>query len=60
MIRGAAASMVLRLVTPAIMAVGAPELGHGCGSCKVAATAPSREALACSTAARDFVATMLR
>lgn len=54
------ASMVLRLVTPTLLAVAKPDLGDAGGSCKVTGAAPSREALAASTMARDFVAAMLR
>lgn len=54
------ASMVLRLVTPALLAVGKPDLGDSAGSCTVTGAAPSREALAASALARNFVAAMLR
>lgn len=54
------ASMVLRLVTPALLAVGKPEVGDDGGSCKVTSATPAKEAVAASTMARDFVAKLLR
>ena len=55
------ASVVLRLVTPALLAVSRPGGGGGAGdACKTTSAAPSKEALAASALAREFVATILR
>jgi len=54
------ASLVLRLVTPALLAVGTPGSGGAGESCKTPTAAPTKEALTASALAREFVSTMLR
>ena len=54
------AAVVLRLVTPALLGVSKLTGGGTADGVKTTATAPSQEAVAASTRARRFVASILR